>query len=117
MAYKVQRSRACRQDLQAIFDHLFTAYLDLGDALSDALDRAEKRLARIEDDIDALGTVPHRGTLWPEVMDGLRWVTIDRATFYFTVDADRQKASVLAIFFGGQDHRAHVLNRIRAGRL
>ncbi|WP_238368349.1 type II toxin-antitoxin system RelE/ParE family toxin [Mesobacterium pallidum] len=113
MGYEVRRSRACRNDLERIFDHLVAAHLELGADMAEAFDRAETRLSRIEDDMASLGRAPHRGTLWPEVMTGLRWVTIDRAIYYFLVDDDREAVHVLAVFFGGQDHKRHVLDRIR----
>lgn len=112
MGYEVRRALPIREDLERIFDHLFQAYLALGDAPSDAFDRGVKRLAQIEDAIDALGTAPHQGPLWPDVSDGLRWVTKDRAIFYFRLDDAAQVLTVLAVFFGGQDHKSHVLDRI-----
>ena len=45
-------------------------------------------------------------------MPGLRWTTKDRAVFCFTVDEAAATITVLAVFFGGQDHRAPVLARI-----
>lgn len=113
MAYTVRRSLACRTDLERIFDFLVTAHQELGAPLAEAFDNAEARLIRIEESMQSLGRAPHRGTLWPEVMDGLRWVTIERAVFYFTVDDEAEEVRVLATFFGGQDHRQLVLDRIR----
>lgn len=112
MAYEVRRSLACRQDLDDIFDHLVEAYQSLGDPETEAFERAVARIAAIEDLMDRLGAAPHQGTLWPEVMDGLRWTTKDRAIFYFKVDDEKRTVDVLAVFFGGQDHKAHVLSRI-----
>jgi len=115
MVYRVRRARARLDDLEAIFDHLFAAHLDLGASPAEALDRAEARLIRIEADLAELGRVPHRGTLWPEVMPGLRWVTVDRAIFWFIVDEAAGEVRVLAVFFGGQDHKTRLLERIRQG--
>jgi len=112
VAYEVRRSLACRRDLEVVFDHLAAAYEELGDSVEDAFGRAEARLAQIEDELDGLGAAPHQGTLWPEVMDGLRWTTKNRAIFYFTVDDATRIVNVLAVFFGGQDHKAHILRRI-----
>ena len=112
MAYKVLRSRACRADLEIVFDHLVQSYEALGEPAAEAFDRAVARLGAIEDLMDRLSAAPHQGTLWPEVMPGLRWTTKDRAIFYFTVDDATETVTVLAVFFGGQDHRAHVLARI-----
>ncbi|SHI05869.1 type II toxin-antitoxin system RelE/ParE family toxin [Marivita hallyeonensis] len=114
MGYRVLRSTAARDDLEAIFDFLVDAYVALGTEIGDALDQAETRLLGIEDDIDALGDTPHQGTLWPEVMDGLRWTTKNRAILYFTVDDTSETVFLLAVFFGGQDHKTHILERIRS---
>lgn len=110
--FDVVRSAHCDTDLELIFDHLFAAYRDLGDPVPDAFDRAAQRLWGIEGEIDRLGDVPHQGTLEPKIMDGLRHVTKNSAVFYFIVDDADQRLYVLGVFFGGQDHRAHILKRI-----
>jgi plasmid stabilization system protein ParE len=115
MGYDVRRSVACRQDLERIFDHLFDAHQSLGEDPATAFARAARRLGAIEDAMDALGEAPHQGTLWPEVMAGLRWVTKDRAILYFIVDERRRRVDVLAVFFGGEDHRRQVLRRLADG--
>ena len=110
--FEVIRSDQCDFDLELIFDHLFGTYCDLGDPVEDALLRAEQRLQGIEDALERLGDVPHQGTLVPRIMDGLRHVTKDNAVFYFIVDVTERRLRVLAVFFGGQDHRGHILRRI-----
>ncbi|MGJ8605759.1 MAG: type II toxin-antitoxin system RelE/ParE family toxin [Marivita sp.] len=117
MGCRVQRSLACQTDLETIFDHLIAAYTDLGSDIADAFDQAEKRLFEIETIIDALAQTPHQGTLWPEVMAGLRWTTKNRAILYFTVDETTQTIFVLAVFFGGQDHKTHILDRIASNQI
>ena len=112
LAYSVRRSVACRADLEHIFDYLLRTYQDLGDPLGKAFERAVHRIAGIEAGMDQLGQTPHQGTLWPQVMDGLRWTTKDRAILYFVVDDSQHRVDVLAVFFGGQDHKAHMLARI-----
>lgn len=115
MAFEVIRSTACDHDLEVIFDYLFLAYQDLGTTAADAFDRAADRVRRIEAALVTLGDVPFQGTLEPAILDGLRHVTKDRAVFYFTADEEVQTVRVLAVFFGGQDHRRHLLARIKAG--
>lgn len=112
MAYRVRRSVACRDDLDRLFDHLLQSYLDLGEPVREAFERAVARLGDIEHSIDGLGEVPHQGTLWPEVMENLRWTTKNRAILYFTVDDAARTVDVLAVFFGGQDHKTHILTRM-----
>ncbi|WP_299693793.1 type II toxin-antitoxin system RelE/ParE family toxin [uncultured Tateyamaria sp.] len=110
--YKVLRSAACDADIEIIFDHLFGAYRDLGEPIADALTRAAARVRGIEDALARLGDVPFQGTLVPHIMDGLRHVTKDSAVFYFVTDEARAEVRVLGVFFGGQDHRRHILQRI-----
>lgn len=110
--FEVVRSEQCDLDLELIFDHLFTAYRDLGDAVPDAFDRAEHRLWGIETALERLGDIPYQGTLEPKIMDGLRHVTKDGAVFYVIIDDVERCLRVLGVFFGAQDHRAHILRRI-----
>ena len=100
------------EDLELIFDHLVNAYQELGDAPVVALDRAAIRLAGIENDLARLGHVPFQGTLDPQIMEELRHVTKNRAVYYFTTDEIDEVVRVLGVFFGGQDHRRHILARI-----
>lgn len=110
--YSVHRSLSCDEDLEVLFDHLFGAYCDLGDPVEESLTRAAERLRNIEDALERLGDVPFQGTLEPRIMAGLRHVTKDNAVFYFIVDEVECDVRVLGVFFGGQDHRQHILKRI-----
>lgn len=114
MVYNVERSIAARKDVKRLVDHLVQSYLDLGEAPEDALGRAVGRIQAIENSIDGLCTVPHQGTLWPEMLEGLRWTTKDRAILYFVVDDAKRSIRILAVFFSGQDHKTLMLNRLRA---
>ena len=115
--YEVIRSVRCDEDLELIFDHLINAYQELGDAPHVALDRAAIRLVGIENDLARLGDVPFQGTLEPQIMKGLRHVTKNQAVFYFTTDETDETVRVLGVFFGGQDHRRHILSRIASEQL
>lgn len=110
--YEVVRSEDCDRDLELVFDYLFATYRDLGEQALDAFERAEQRLLAIEGEINRLGAIPHQGTLAPLIMTGLRHVTKNSAVFYFIVDEAQRRVRVLGVFFGGQDHRAHILKRI-----
>ena len=112
MAFKVVRTTQFDDDLDLIHDHLIESYINLGDAFSDAFDRAEARIEAIEMELETLAQSPHQGTLSPEIAPGLRHVTKNRAIFYFKVDDERQVILVLAVFFGGQDHGQHILKRL-----
>lgn len=50
-------------------------------------------------------------------MERLRHVTKYRAVFYFTTDETNETVRVLGVFFGGQDHRRHLLARIASEQL
>ena len=112
MAFKVVRSTQFDYDLDFIHDHLIESYMGLGDAFSDAFERAANRIEVIETDMEALARSPYQGTLSPEIAPGLRHVTKNRAIFYFQVDEERQIIMVLAVFFGGQDHGQRIVKRL-----
>lgn len=112
MGYRVERSAQSDRDLETIFDFLFEAALGFGEDEATAFERASTRILEIEDAMEALGDVPHQGTLHPDFSDGLRSVTKGRAIFYFDVNDSKKVVSVLAIFFGGQDHQRRMLLRL-----
>ncbi|SCB35617.1 KluB [Rhizobium multihospitium] len=112
MVFKVVHSADSDRDLGLILDHLIESYIALGDPLTDAFDRAAERLHAIEADMEALAQASYQGTLLPDIAPGLQQVTKNRAIFYFDLDEERQVLRVLAIFFGGQDHRRRFLKRL-----
>jgi toxin ParE1/3/4 len=115
VAYKVVRSEDADRDLQAIFDHLIDSHLGFGETPSEAIRLAAVRLGKIHGAMARLGKLPHQGTLEPNLLPDLRHVTKDRAIFYFTADDAAEVVTVLAIFFGGQDHQRAMLKRIMGG--
>lgn len=114
MAFEVVRSLDSDRDLRLILRHLIDSYVNLGDALPDAIERASARARMIETEIDTIALSPHQGTLLPHLRPGLRSVTKNRAVIYFNVDDSARRVRILAIFFGGQDHRQHILKRLRS---
>ena len=116
VAYKVLRARAVTEDLGSIHDHLVESYCELGDGITDALDRADGRVQAIEDAMMRLGAVAHQGTLCEDVMPRLRRVTKDKAILYFIADDDLAEVRVLAVFFSGQDYLRHIVERLGASR-
>ncbi len=112
MTYSVVRSTACDRDLSLIFDHLFETCQNLGDAPEEAFERASARIRSIEDDMEALGRASFQGTLRPDLLPDLRWVTKNRAIFYFQVDERAAALRILAVFFSGQDYRMNMLLRL-----
>lgn len=111
MAYSVELAADAREDLAAIHDFLVDSYMAFGEDTADSLDRADVRIGAIGESLRALGDVPAQGTLRPEIRGGLRNVTKDRAIIYFDVDDDAQVVRILAVFYGGQDHQRHMLER------
>ena len=115
MGWRVERAEETDRDLAAIFDFLFDAALGLGESPEEAFDRAARRIAAIEAAMLGLGRAPHQGTLDSDLLPGLRHVTKDRAIFYFDLDEPARRVRVLAVFFGGQEHRRAMLIRLLGG--
>lgn len=109
MGWRVERAEAVARDLEAILDFLIDAALDFGEPPEEAFDRAAARLLQIEAAIVGLAVAPHQGTLLTDLGPGIRSVTKGRAIFYFDLDEERQVLRLLAVFFGGQDHRRRML--------
>jgi len=112
VGYEAVRSNGVDRDLELIFDFLMTAAEAFGEDAQSAFDRAEQRIAEIERVMHDLGRAPHQGTLRPDLGDGIRSVTKGRAVFYFDLDDGANVLRILAVFFGGQDHDAHMLLRL-----
>jgi hypothetical protein len=49
-------------------------------------------------------------------MPRLRRVTKDKAILYFITDDELAEVRVLAVFFSGQDHLRHIVERLGASR-
>jgi len=115
MRYKLDREAQVTRDLERIYDFLFESYIAFGHGPDAADIAAADRVIDIEDAMEMLAEIPHQGTLYPQLMSGLRSVTKDRAIFYFIVDDEAQLVRVLAVFFGGQDHQRLMLRRLLGG--
>jgi plasmid stabilization system protein ParE len=112
--YRVRRAADITRDLDLIEDYLVRAYQDFGEDVGDAVARAG---ARIDDALAYLRTFathPHRGTEHPAIGAGIRTVTNKNFVVYFDVDEGAFKVRILAIFFGGIDHRRQVMDRLRS---
>ena len=115
MKYAVERAIEIDRDFATIFDFLIESYQAFGEDSKVAIERAATRLRSIETEMLSPGKAPHQGTLRVELLPGLRYVTKNRAIFYFDVDDDRRVVRVLAVLFGGQDHQRHMLKRLLGG--
>ncbi|MFK0161026.1 type II toxin-antitoxin system RelE/ParE family toxin [Rhizobium sp. NPDC090279] len=113
--WSLEYSKDADLDFELIFDHLFAAYLDLGDAPEDALERAASRIRELRLAIDRLVETPYIGTLRPDIHPGLRFLRRDNAAVWFLPIEERRTILVAAIFFGGQDHIRRMLARLLQG--
>lgn len=112
MGYEIDRTIAARRDLADIFDFLVRTHLEFGEDIGTAFLRATRCVSKIEASIDKLGDFPHQGTLRHDLGAGARIVTKNRAVLYFDVNDRAQRVTVLAVFFGGQDHDMRILSRL-----
>lgn len=112
MDFRLEFSAEAERDFELIFDHLFESYRRLGEPVEDALDHAEARVGDVRRAANRILTAPHRGESHDDLLTGLRHLTLDRAIYWFEVDKARRTVRVLAVFFGGQDHRRRMLTRL-----
>ncbi len=112
MPFAIEFSTESERDFELIFDHLFESYLSFGESVEEALDHAMKRILDIRRAADRLSSFPIRGTLRDDILPGIRYLSIDRAIYWFEVDEAAGKVRILAVFFGGQEHIRHMLVRL-----
>jgi plasmid stabilization system protein ParE len=112
MAFKAVFADDAERDLDLIFAFLVESQIAFGEAPGDAVEGALKRAEANRADAETIARAPYRGTLDEGLLPSLRHVTINRAIFYFDVDEGRQEVLILAVFFGGQEHRRRMLERL-----
>ncbi|NBC31852.1 MAG: type II toxin-antitoxin system RelE/ParE family toxin [Alphaproteobacteria bacterium] len=86
--------------------------MDFGESTVDAFDRATRRVNKLRASGRSIANAPYRGTLRPDIADGLRFVTIDRAVFWFELNDDDLCVHILAVFLSGQDHITRMRGRL-----
>ncbi|AWK84980.1 KluB [Azospirillum thermophilum] len=101
------------RDLDQIEDYLFRIYQELGDDPATAADHAAHRIEEALGYLRSFTTHPHRGTEQPAIRPGIRTVTSNRIIVYFEIDDLLEEVRILAVFFGGLDHRRQILDRLR----
>ncbi|OWJ67253.1 type II toxin-antitoxin system RelE/ParE family toxin [Inquilinus limosus] len=111
--YRVRRAPGVTRDLDLIEDHLVRVYQDLGDDVANAVERAASRIDDALAYMRTFETHPHRGTEHPRIRPGIRTVTDKSFVFYFEIDEPVSEVRILAVFFGGADHRRQILGRLR----
>ena len=112
MAYSLEFSAEAECDFGLIFDHLLDSYLNFGESMESAYERASERVLEIRTNADRILTAPNRGKRHDDILPGLRHLVIGRAIYWFEVDAGLRTVRILAIFFGGQDHVRHMMVRL-----
>jgi plasmid stabilization system protein ParE len=112
MVFRLAFSAAAERDLALIFDHLFDGYRSFGESPEEALNHAAERVRRIHGSADRICIAPDRGTKRDDIFSGLRHLTIERAIFWYEIDASDAVLRVLAVFFGAQDHVRRMMLRL-----
>jgi len=112
MGWQIEFSAASILDFELIFDHLFESYTALGESVSEAVTRAATRVEQIETAAHRLVVAPYRGETHDEILPNLRHLTLGQAIYWFVPDEATQTVRILAIFYGGQNHRLHMLTRM-----
>ncbi|HQT79765.1 MAG TPA: hypothetical protein PLD10_22200 [Rhodopila sp.] len=110
--YAVRRAASVTHDLSAIRKHLVRAYQEFGDTRATAVERATGRIREAFDYMLTFATYPHRGTMHPDLKDGIRHVTDKSFVYYFEVDDSQAEVTILAVFFSGQDHLRQIAERL-----
>lgn len=110
--YNVRRAVGITRDLDLIEEHLVRSYVEFGDDPGSAVERAAERIEGALGFLRTFEQQPHRGTELPEIRPGLRSVTSRSFVVYFEVDGAAREVRILAVFFGGIDHRRQILDRL-----
>jgi plasmid stabilization system protein ParE len=110
--YRVRRAADVGRDLDLIEEYLAQVYHELGDDLESATERAATRIEGALAYLRTFAGHPHRGTEHPRIRSGLRTVTHQQFVVYFEIDEPLLEVRILAVFFGGMDHRRQILDRL-----
>jgi len=113
--WTLEYSEDAERDFELIFDHLFDAYVELGDSPDEAVERTAERIRKLRIEIDRLVDAPYIGTLRPDIHSGIRFLRRDMAAIWFLPVEHNRTIIVAAIFYGAQDHIRHMLARMLAG--
>ncbi len=116
MAWTLEVSAAAEQDIALIFDFLTESYIGFGEAPASAAEHAADRIGQILDTMERIATAPYRGDAHEASLPGLRHLTLERAIYWFQLDATLETIRVLAIFYGGRDHIRQMLLRLLRDR-
>ncbi len=110
--WTLEYSEHAERDFELIFDHLFDAYVELGDPPGEALERSVERIRKLRVEIDRLVDTPYIGTVRPDIHPGIRFLRRDKAAVWFLPVESEATLIVVAIFYGAQDHIRKMLSRM-----
>lgn len=113
--WALEYSEDAERDFELIFDHLFDAYVELGDSPDEAVELTAGRIRKLRVEIERLVDTPYIGTLRPDIHPGIRFLRRDKAAIWFLPVEDSRTIIVAAIFYGAQDHIRNMLARLLAG--
>lgn len=113
MVYKVIPAVPVARDLELIEDYLSQAYQGFGEDAERATSGAALRITEALDYMDSFANHPYRGTEHPKIRSGVRSVTHNRFVYYFEIDEPSSEVIILAVFFGGIDHKRRLLDRLK----
>ena len=112
MSWRIEYSEAAEHDVELLFQHFADSYIEFGDSRNEAAERAVQRIGQILDTAERIATAPHRGEHHDDLLPGLRHLTLERAIYWYRIDKVQRSVSILAIFFGGEDHQRKMLVRL-----
>jgi len=113
--WTLEYSEDAERDFELIFDHLFDAYVELGDPPDEAVERTAERVRKLRVEIDRLVETTYIETLRPDIHFGIRFLRRDKAAIWFLPVEHSRTIIVSAIFYGAQDHIRNMLARMLAG--
>lgn len=108
----LEYSEHAERDFELVFDHLFDAYVELGDPPGEALERSVERIRKLRVEIDRLVDTPYIATVRPDIHPGVRFLRRDKAAVWFLPVESEATLIVVAIFYGAQDHIRQMLSRM-----
>lgn len=112
MTFRIETASAAKRDRDDIYRFLVQSYVNFGDDTASARKRATARIGDMQLSMESLAKLPMQGTLHREYSPKLRSVTRNRFIFWFKVDETEHIVTILAIFFGTQDHQRLMLRRM-----
>jgi toxin ParE1/3/4 len=111
--WKAELRPSALRDLRALFVFLAETHKrNFGHDAVSATRLAAERLTRIQENLTRLENAPGIGSTFRHGDRVYRHVTIERATYWFTLDDDRGVIQIEAIFHQGQNHLQHMLSRL-----